>query len=60
MLNFDLIRININYFFILNDLSFSAIISLSEEGVLVFSRNLHVYLKWVLLLSHILHVYLKI
>ena len=43
-LNFELFRININFFFII-DFSFSTVISLSVKGVLILSRIVHVYLQ---------------
>ena len=43
MLNFELFRIIINYFFSINELSLSTVISLSVKGALILSRILHVY-----------------
>ena len=43
MLNSELFRIIINYFFSINELSLSAVISLSVKSILTLSRILHVY-----------------
>ena len=43
MLNSELFRIIINYFFSINELSLSTVISLSVKGALILSRILHVY-----------------
>ena len=43
MLNSELFRIIINYYFSINELSLSAVISLSVKSILTLSRILHVY-----------------
>ena len=43
MLNVGLFRIIINFFFSINELSLSTVISLSVKGALTLSRILHVY-----------------
>ena len=43
MLTSELFRIIINYFFSINELSLSAVISLSVKSILTLSRILHVY-----------------